>query len=143
MVEESTVDGTAKAFKAIVDAMSPDMVENALKRGMEDNTQETNESGSKFAKMAMPASVMDFLMEHYGLFDIQETSMISFYILKSFAHMENDGFKLAIFKSTKDESGKELVSESFGIDIHDMIAKFRIGLATSKNKETTNEKDNM
>lgn len=85
-------------------------------------------------RLSVPASVADFLMDHYGFFDVVEANMLSLYILKTLAHMENDGFKLSVFKISKDESGKD-VPEAYGVDIHELITKFRIGLAGAMNEK--------
>ncbi len=96
---------------------------------MEDNTQvNDDEKKLKFAKLNMPASVVDFLMDHYGFFDLVEVNQLSLYILKTLGHMENDGFKFAVYKT---EDGK---TESYQLDIHDLIARFRIELAKSLNQ---------
>jgi hypothetical protein len=91
---------------------------------MEDNTAINDEvKDLKFAKLNIPASVIDYLMDHYGFFDLVEVNMLSLYILKTLGHMEDDGFKFAVYK--KAETGHE----SYQLDINELIAKFRIGLA--------------
>lgn len=109
---------------------------NAMKAAMEekfgsmkDNTVEHDEEKQlSFAKLHMPANVVDFLMDHYGFFDLVELNTITFYILKTLGHMEKDGFKFATFKTS---DGK---TEAYELDIHDLIARFRIQLAQSLNQ---------
>lgn len=118
---------------------------------MEDNTQvNDDEKKLRFAKLNMPASVVDFLMDHYGFFDLVELNTLSLYILKTLGHMENDGFKFAVYKQVE---GK--VESSYQLDIHDLIGKFRIQIANSMNQnkpsvpeikvehKEENEKDNV
>jgi hypothetical protein len=96
---------------------------------MKDNTQvNKDEKQLRIAKLNMPATVVDFLMDHYGFFDLVELNTLTLYILKTFGHIENDGFKFAIHKTTE---GK---TEAYELDIHDLIAKFRIQLAQSLNQ---------
>jgi hypothetical protein len=98
---------------------------------MADNTAITDETKDlKFAKLNVPASVIDYLMDHYGFFDLVEVNMLALYILNALGHMEDDGFKFAMYKS---EDGK--VKESWQLDIHELIAKFRINLAAGLSKE--------
>ena len=111
-----------------VNAMKSEMEEKF--NSMKDNTVEHNEKKQlSFAKLQMPANVVDFLMEHYGFFDLVELNTICFYIMKTLGHMEKDGFKFAVYKT---EDG---ATESYQLDFHDLIAKFRIQLAQSMNKE--------
>jgi hypothetical protein len=116
----------------------PDDIKKASKElfnEMEDNTQFNDDVNKmKFTKLCMPASVVDFLLEHYGLFDVVELNQMALYILKCFGHMEKDGWKIGVYKTTKDENGKDGY-ESFGLDIHQLIAKFRIGIADAMNKD--------
>jgi hypothetical protein len=49
--------------------------------------------------------------------------------------MEQDGFKIAIFKTEKDSSEKDVIKEFHNIDIHDIIGKLRIGLAQSMDSD--------
>lgn len=119
----------------INDEFQKDMEEKF--HSMKDNTQiNDDEKKLRVAKLNMPANVVDFLMDHYGFFDLVELNTLCFYVLKSLAHMEKDGFKLAIYKSTDDKV------ESYELDIHELIAKFRIQMAQSINKEK-NEKDSV
>jgi hypothetical protein len=93
---------------------------------MKDNTQINNdEKQLKIAKLNMPANVVDFLMDHYGFFDLVELNTICFYIMKTLGHMEKDGFKFAVHKTL---GGKV---EAYELNIHDLIARFRIQLAKS------------
>jgi hypothetical protein len=118
-------------------------IDNNLKNKMEelfnstpDNTAVNDKDNElRFAKLNMPASVIDYLMDHYGLFDLVEVNMLSLYILKTLGHMEDDGFKFAIYKKT--ETGHE----SYSLDIHELIAKFRIGLAGAINENKSFEPD--
>lgn len=96
---------------------------------MKDNTQINNdEKQLRVAKLNMPSNVVDFIMDHYGFFDLVELNSIVFYIMKTLGHMENDGFKFAVYKT---EDG---ATESYQLDFHDLIAKFRIQLAQSLNQ---------
>jgi hypothetical protein len=123
--------------------MSDDIDDNIKKASkelfneMDDNTQfDDDVNKMKFTKLCMPASVIDFLLEHYGLFDVVELNQMALYILKSFGHMEKDGWKIGVYKTIKDEKGEDTY-ESFGLDIHDLIAKLRIGIADAMNKNKT------
>ena len=103
---------------------------------MEDNTQVNNdEKQLKIVKLAMPASVVDFLMEHYGFFDLVEVNQLSLYILKTLGHMETDGFKFAVYRKVDDKV------ESYELDIHELIAKFRIGLSGAIREKKLYEPD--
>jgi len=103
---------------------------------MKDNTQiDDEENKLKFVKLQMPATIMDFLADHYGFFDLVELNQMSLYILKALAIMEKDGFKLAIHKIV---DGK---SESYQVDIHEIIAKLRIELANSMNEKKPHDPD--
>jgi hypothetical protein len=91
---------------------------------LKDNTQINNdEKQLRFVKLNMPAELVDFLMDHYGFFDLVELNTLSFYVMKSLAMMENDGFKLAIHRTIEEKV------EAYELNIHDIIAKVRINLA--------------
>lgn len=117
---------------------------NATKESMEDKSFSMKDNtvehdGKKqlsFAKLHMSANVVDFLMEHYGFFDLVELNTITFYIMKTLGHMEKDGCKFAVYKT---EDG---ATKSYQLDFHDLIAKIRIQLAHSMSKEK-NEKDSV
>lgn len=97
---------------------------------MKDNTQiNDDESNLRIAKLNMPASVVDFLMDHYGFFDLVELNTLIFYIVNTLGHMEKDGFKFAAHRTV---DGK---LEAYDLDLHDLIARFRIQVAKSMNKE--------
>lgn len=88
-------------------------------------------------KLSLPAEVIDFLMDHYGFFDVAETNEICLYIVKSLAHMEQDGWKLTILKTEKDKK-----YEAYGLDIHRLIAQFRANMAEQLTKEKNNNESN-
>lgn len=101
---------------------------------MKDNTQiNDDEKRLRFVKLNMPAELVDFLMDHYGFFDLVELNTLSFYVMKSLAMIEKDGFKLAIHRTVE---GKV---EAYELNIHDIIAKVRINLAQAMNQ--TKEKN--
>lgn len=96
---------------------------------MKDNTEINNEEKKlRIAKLNISADVIDFLMDHYGFFDLVELNNICFYIMKTLGLMEKDGFKFAIHKTTDDKI------EAYELDIHDLVAKFRIELAKYLNQ---------
>lgn len=116
-----------------------DFIDSATEKfhSMEDNTQlNDDEKQLRFAKLNMPASVVDFLMDHYGFFDLVELNTLSLYILKTLGHMEKDGFEFAVYKQ---KDGK---LESYKLDLHDLIGKFRIQMANSLNKNKGEHKEN-
>lgn len=101
---------------------------------MKDNTQINNdEKKLRIAKLNISAEVVDFLMDHYGFFDLVELNTLVLYIIKTLGYMEKDGFKFAVYRTV---DGKV---ESYELDIHDLIARFRIQLAQSMNKEKNEE----
>lgn len=101
---------------------------------MKDNTQTNDDENQlRIAKMNMPASVVDFLVDHYGFFDLVELNTLIFYIVNTFGRMEKDGFKFAAYRTV---DGKV---ESYDLDIHDLIARFRIQAAKSMSKEKNEE----
>ncbi len=109
---------------------------------MEDNTQvNDDEKKLKFAKLSMPASIVDFLIDHYGFFDLVEVNQLSLLILNTLGHIEKDGFKFALYRKVDDKV------ESYQLDINDLIAKFRIQLAQSmvenKQKGESDEKNSV
>lgn len=104
---------------------------------MEDNTQINNdEKQLRFAKLNMPAELVDFLMDHYGFFDLVELNTLSFYVMKALAMIEKDGFKLVIHRIVDEKV------EAYELNIHDIIAKVRINLAQAMSKEK-NEKNSV
>lgn len=97
---------------------------------MRDNTQVNDDNKQlRIAKLNMPAHVVDFLLDHYGFFDLVELNTLTFYVMKTLGMMERDGFKFACYKT---EEGK---TEAYDLNIHDLIAKFRIQIAQSMKKE--------
>jgi hypothetical protein len=101
---------------------------------MKDNTQVNNDDKQlRIAKLNMPAHVVDFLLDHYGFFDLVELNTLTFYVMKTLGMMEKDGFKFACYKT---EEGK---TEAYDLNIHDLIAKFRIQMAQAMNQ--AKEKD--
>jgi hypothetical protein len=99
-------------------------------QSMKDNTEFVDEKSKiRFAKLNMSAEVVDFLIEHYGFFDLVELNQITLYLFKSIALMEKDGFKIAAYRTV---DGKP---EAFELNIEDMIARFRMGLSQSSKKD--------
>ena len=89
---------------------------------MKDNTQINDEPNNlRFAKMHMSADHIDFIMDYYKLKNIPEVNQAAIYVLKTLAHMEKDGWKFAIFKTEIVDGKEKMSSESFGLDISDMI----------------------
>ena len=90
---------------------------------MGDNTQvNDDEKRLRFVRMNMPAEHMDFIMDYYHLPNIVEVNRASIYVLKTLAHMEKDGYKIAVFQ-TETVDGKEVMTKegSFALSISDMI----------------------
>jgi hypothetical protein len=86
-----------------------------------DNTQ-TDKSGMTFVKMNMSREHMDFIMEHYGISSIVELNQASIYLMKSLAHMELDGYKFGMYKTTIVDGQEKLTTEgSFALNIKDMV----------------------
>lgn len=111
-----------------VDAMKQEMDKKF--NSMKDNTEEIfPEKEMKFAKLNMPAELVDFLFEHYGFFDLVEMNTICFYIMKTLGNMEKDGFKFAIVRQNGDKV------ESYQLDFHELIGNIRIQLAQQMSKE--------
>lgn len=112
---------------------------------VEKNTQfDDDKNKVTVARLNMPSEIINYLLDHYGLFDLVEVNQMALYVLKCLGKIEDDGWTLVIHKVNKDESGNDK-SEAYRFDIHDLIAKFRIEMAKSinKSKETKNEKDNL
>lgn len=92
-----------------------------------DNTEFKDEKTNlKFAKLNLPASVVDFLLEHYGFTDLVELNSMALYILKSIGLMEQDGFKIVAYRQVNEKP------EAFELNILDLIAKFRVGLQSAQ-----------
>jgi hypothetical protein len=106
---------------------------NEKYKDMENNTEERVGDKLKFAKLQLPAHIIDSLAEHYGFFDLVETSIMPLYVLNVLAKMEQDGYTYAMFK-TDPETGK--CKDLYKLDIHDIIAGTRIRLAESLKKES-------
>lgn len=90
---------------------------------MDDNTQISDDKNQlRFVKMNMPAEHMDFLMDHYKLPNLVEVNRVSIYVLKTLAHIEEDGYKFGMYK-TEMKDGKEVLSdkESFALSISDLV----------------------
>jgi hypothetical protein len=108
---------------------------------MDDNTQ-VNENGVKYAKLAIPSGLVDYVADHYGFLDLIEIHTIAIQILHVFSQIEKNGYKIALFKTGLDESGKEkAVGDMFRLDINDIIFKIRKAAAEKlmSEKEKKNE----
>ena len=94
---------------------------------MKDNTQvNDDESQLRFAKMNISAKLCDELMDHYGFLDIVDLNTKCLQILHVFKQIEDDGYKVCIFKTEDDESGKPKVTSSFNMDINSVIQEIRM-----------------
>ena len=94
-------------------------------QSMDDNTQVNDEENKlRFIKMNMPASTIDFLMDYYKLSNVVEVNQAAIFVLKSLAHMEQEGYKFGLYK-TKIVDEKEIIDEkdSFALNISEMIQK--------------------
>lgn len=121
-----------------LDPVSPEVLKEKL-HDMKDNTQqETN--GVRYAKLAIPSNLIDDVADHYGFLDIIEANTMAFQILHVFSQIEKDGYKIALFKTETDESGKEKVVSSYGLDINDII--FNIRKSTAQKILAEKEKKN-
>lgn len=90
---------------------------------MKDNSQVNDDVNKlKFVKMNVSAEHLDFLMNYYKLSNIVEVNQSAIYMLKALAHMEQDGYKFAMYK-TEMKDGKEVLttSGSFAMSVSDMI----------------------
>jgi hypothetical protein len=105
---------------------------------MDDNTQ-INENGVRYAKLAIPAGLIDEVSDHYGFFDIIEANTMAFRILHIFHQIEKDGYQIALIKVEKDDSGKDVAKDIFVLDIHKIIHDVRVKTAeqlTQKKNES-------
>lgn len=103
---------------------------------MNNQTDEENRVLGGNAKLSMPASIIDFLLDHYGLFDLVEVNMMSLYILNTLGRIEEDGFKFGFYKQKDDKT------EAYQLDIHELISSFRVSISDSiKNSQKTQPKD--
>lgn len=107
---------------------------------MDDNTQIDNaEKKLTFVKMSLSRNHMDFIMDYYKMNNLAEVNQAAIYILKSLAHMEQDGYKFAIFKTIKGKDGKEIIDPNNGLgglNISDMIHSLLKQLKKSNNENT-------
>jgi hypothetical protein len=117
------------------DEVTPEFKKQATEhfQSMDDNTEVDCTSGDilKFVKMNLTPEHIDYVMEHYKLTSMVDLNLAAIYILKTFAHMEDDGYKFSIY-STEMVDGKEAYKDGYGIDIHHMIQQLLTGLKTEK-----------
>ena len=88
---------------------------------MEDNTQvDYPDQNLRFVKMSISQEHIAFVMQHYNLNDVVELNQAAFYLLRTFALMETDGFKFSTYNTEKVD-GKEVCKDVYGLDIHLLI----------------------
>ena len=86
---------------------------------MDDNTQFNNNSKDlKFVKMCISRDHIDFILDHFRLNNLVEVNEAAIYVLKTLAHMDEDGWNFAIFKWNKDKTKTE---ETSRLDLHGMV----------------------
>jgi hypothetical protein len=110
---------------------------------MEDNTQFIDTKNQlKFVKMKLDSATVDYIMDHFGFLDLAEMNMMCIKLIHIMIQIEKAGFSFAMFKTTKDVNNQETISESYKMDLNDLIYKIQLASITKK-EDKKDEKSSM
>ena len=97
-----------------------------MENNNQDNQKEEVLTPSSFVKMGISSKLCDELMDHYGFLDLVDMNTKCLQVMHIFKQIEDDGYKICIFKTETDEAGKSKITSTYNMDINSAIQEIRM-----------------